>query len=245
MRTIGFTIFFTKIALISPVFGQAKWMPVPSPADTLMKLAIFTPHTKVYDAPWGKQIGIIDRGRVIRLISSEGVWFQFTTKDFPLAWVHWANTQTLQEWAASPRYDSAQAVIIAWEKAVRMLDEEIDSCLNNIIQFRDKIYSGEINPAKGAINIERERAAIEESFRQLYKIERLELLEEAMKVLERKRWAINRGIYFLNKFIYEGDSDSGKSAGEYFDMAQETMYDYSKIMYKLKTKYKLYENLNR
>ena len=54
-----------------------------SASPDVMKLVIFPPEAKVYDAPFGKTKGVIKRGRIIYLLESEGEWIKFTTREYP------------------------------------------------------------------------------------------------------------------------------------------------------------------
>ncbi|NQS98669.1 MAG: hypothetical protein HQ591_09455 [candidate division Zixibacteria bacterium] len=210
-------------------------------SDTLLKLAVFKPHTLVYDNPKGKIIGHIDRGRVIRLLGSEGMWLHFTTWDFNSGWLRWENTVTLDEWANSPRFDSLQTIIIAWERAVKALDEGIDESLAIIQSYRDGISAGEISLSAGIAGIERESVVIENSFRELHQVERTAVLEDAVKALDGKRWALSNGLQYLVEYLREGDEESGTNASNYFDTAENFVYEYTRIIFRLKSTYDLYD----
>ena len=212
-------------------------------SDTLLKLAVFKPHTLVYDNPKGKIIGHLDRGRVIRLLGSEGMWLHFTTYDFDSGWLRWENTVTLDEWADSPRFDSLQTIIIAWERAVKALDEGIDESLANIQSYREGISAGEISLSAGIAGIERESVVIEDSFRELHQVERTAVLEDAVKALDGKRWALNNGLQYLVEYLRDGDEESGTNASNYFDTAEFFVYEYTRIMFRLKSTYDLYNEV--
>lgn len=210
--------------------------------DTLLKLAIFPPEAKVFDAPNGENIGVLKRGRVIKLLGSDGKWLNFTTRDFPDAWVRWEMTQTLEEWANQPSYDQLQAAIVAWEKTVQLMDADIELSLRRIMAARDQLSRGEVSLDSGVSSIQNERAFIEECFRTLYQCYRPEALDEAAEKIDGKRWAINQGLYYLMKLIYEGDTTAGEAAKKYFGMAEEMINQYSLIMFQVKTRYCIYHN---
>ena len=210
-------------------------------SDTLLKLAIFKPHTLVYDNPEGKVIGYLDRGRVVRLLGSEGMWLHFTAYDFDSGWLRWENTVTLDEWAESPPFDSLQTIIIAWEKAVQALNERIDESLANIQSYEDGISTGEISLSAGIAGIERESMVIENSFRELHQVERTTVLEDAVKALDGKRWALNNGLRHLVDYLQDGDEGNGTTASKYFDIAENYVYEYARIIFRLKSNYDLYD----
>ncbi len=211
-------------------------------SDTLLKLVIFPPSAKVFDRPGGENIGTIGRGRVIRLLGSEGKWLNFTTYDFPDAWLRWEYTQTLEEWAECKPFDEMQAIILSWEKAVRAVDDEVQASLLKINEVKERISRGEIALEAGIRAIENERSNIEESFRALYQCETPDMLSAAAEKLDGKRWAINKGLYYLIKYIREGVEADGISATRYFQMTEGIMKQYSRIMFRIKTKYNLYED---
>ena len=209
--------------------------------DTLLKLVVFTPNAKVFDNPNGELIGSIDRGRVIRLLGSEGRWLNFTAQEFTSAWLRWEYTQTLEEWAENPSFDSIQVSIVAWEHVVRKIDSEIEQSLTAINDIRDDISHGKTTIETGIGYLQYESEMIEDSFRELYNHQPPDVLVEAAKLLESKRWAIGQGLEYLVKFIYEGNEEDGIAAGKYFQMAEKMMFQYSKQMFQVKSKYNLYE----
>ena len=209
--------------------------------DTL-KLAIFTPIAKVYQIPNGDSIGVIKRGEVISLLAADGKWMRFTSRQFEDAWVRWENTVTLQEWANQPSFDSLVTSIRIWEQGVRDMENQIDNALDNILVIRKSISDGVIQPKNGIALIERERADIEESFRQLHGLNTPPALEEAAELLQGKRWAINTGLGYLVSFLKEGDEEKGVAAGKYFELAENIMYRYSKAIFQVKTLYNLYDS---
>ena len=226
------------IALMSvlPVFSYQN-----TEGDTLLKLVVFTPEAKVFGRPHGDQIGTIGRGRVIRLLGSDGRWLNFTTVDYTSAWLRWEYTQTLEEWALYPSFDSVQTSIVTWEKVVQSIDSEIELSLENIRTIRDGISQGKISLEAGIGSLENEIDLIEDSFRELHNHQPPEVLSQAAESLESKRWAINQGLNYLMKFIYEGEEESGIAAGKYFQMAEKMMYRYSQQMFQVKSKYNLYD----
>lgn len=235
-------VFLCSAAVIPAVWGNENFLADESaPMDTL-QLAVFTPVTKVYENPGGEWIGVIDRGRVINLLASDGKWLCFTTRDYPKGWIRWENTITLEEWAVSPPFDSIAAIIRIWEIGVQAMEKEIDSALTNILSIREKIADGVVDPNAGIDLIQKERAAIEESFRQLHGLNTPEPLNEAEELLEGKRWAINQGLGYLITFIGNGDEKSGAAAGRYFELAENMMYQYSRAIFQVKSLYKLYNN---
>lgn len=208
--------------------------------DTLLKLAIFTPNAKVFDRPNGEQIGVIDRGRIIRLLSSQDRWLEFTTWEYPSAWLRWEYTQTLEEWDNSPSFNDIQRSILTWEKAVKNVDREIELALNSIIDTRDKIAAGKVSVDYGIIVLENERTQIEDSFRSLHDYDCPDVLEAASEKLDSKRWAINQGLYYLVKYIHKGEEESGIAAGKFFQMAEDMTIQYSQRIFQAKSKYDLY-----
>ena len=211
-------------------------------SDSLLKLAIFKPHTAVYDQPKGHIIGYIDRGRVIRLLASDGMWLNFTTYDYEYGWLRWENTQTLAEWANSPPFDSLQIMIIAWENAVKKLDGKIDSSLQKILELEGKISAGEIELSVGIAKIQREGDHIEDCFRELHQIDKIPALNDAVKALDGKRWAIDYGLRYLMIFLQGGNEEDGAMAGKYFETAEDYVYHYAQAMFRLKSTYELYDN---
>ena len=235
------------LSLISTVFLTVLIFTCPAQCyelaegDTLLKLAIFTPDAKVFDRPNGEQIGTIDRGRVIRLLSSQERWLEFTTWDYPSAWLRWEYTQTLEEWGSSPSFNDIQRSILTWEKAVKNVDREIELSLSSIIDIRDKIAAGKISVDYGIAVLEKERARIEDSFRSLHDYNCPDILDAASEKLDSKRWAIHQGLYYLMKYIYEGEEESGIAAGKFFQRAEDMTIQYSQTIFQVKSKYDLYQ----
>ncbi|MBC8279070.1 MAG: hypothetical protein H8E46_12625 [FCB group bacterium] len=227
--------------IIVPLFAFPVLSFQDAEGDTLLKLVIFTPEAKVFDHPNGDLIGSIDRGRVIRLLGSEGRWLNFTAREFSSAWLRWEYTQTLEEWAQNPPFDSIQVSIVAWEHVVRKIDSEIEQSLTAINNIRNDISQGKTSIEAGIGSLRYESEMIEDSFRELHNHQPPEVLQEAAKLLESKRWAIGQGLDYLMKFIYEGSEEDGIAAGKYFQMAEKMMYQYSKQMFQVKSKYNLYE----
>ena len=228
-------------AIIFPLFADPVFSFQDAEEDTLLKLVIFTPEAKVFDSPSGNLIGSIGRGRVIRLLGSDGRWLTFTVREYSSAWLRWEYTQTLEEWADNPPFDSVQISIAAWEHVVRKIDSEIEQSLTAIKNTRDDISQGKTGIEAGIGSLRFESEMIEDSFRELYNHQPPEVLQEAAQLLESKRWAIGQGLEYLMKFIYEGNEADGVAAGKYFQMAEKVMYQYSKQMFQVKSKYYLYE----
>jgi hypothetical protein len=210
-------------------------------ADTL-KLAVYLPLAKVYDAPGGDSIGVIAYGRVLNLIASQGSWICFTTREFPSGWIRWENTVTLEQWATVPHFDTLAAYIMAWDKGIHSMEAEIDSSLKRILTIREQIAQGKIETAMGIDLIRQERSNIEGSFRQLHYLYTPEPLVDAAELLESKRWALYQGLGYLIHYINYGTEESGQAAGRYFQLAEDLMYEYSKNVFKVKTYYHIYDN---
>ena len=178
---------------------------------------------------------------MIYLLSSQGEWINFTTREYADAWILWESTITLEDWRKLPPYDSTAAYITLWEKGVKEMDTEIDTALAHIVFLRDAIAEGTVTPQEGINLIERERGAIEDSFRRLHRLRAPEPLSTAVELLEGKRWAINQGLGYLIDYLRSGRDENGIAAGKYFEMAENIMYRYSREMFQVKSKYKLYD----
>lgn len=234
-----FWIFLSLAASVQPVFSQQ-----PAEGDTLLKLAIFPPEAKVYDRPDGQVVGLLGRGRVIRLLGAEGKWLNFTTREFYSAWIRWENTQTLEEWSEDT-YEQAQDAIKEWEGTVKLLDTEIENALAAILNVEQQLSQGELTLDQGLFQMKTQRRKIEDSFRTLHNIPRSDLLSEAAEKLDSKRWAIDQGLNYLYLYIQNGKKADGDSASRYFKMAEDFTVQYSHRIFQLKSKYNLYPENNK
>ncbi len=210
-------------------------------SDSLLKLAIFTPQAMVFDHPNGKRIGRIERGRVIELLSSQERWLNFTNKEYQSAWIRWEDTVSLKDWANAPPFDSVQIVVLAWEKGIEAIDREVEEALSRIVALKDNIAEGNMEPVAGVAVLEREREGIEESFRRTHDLDTPLELKRAVEVFGEKRWAIDMGLKYLAKYIREGDPVSAVAAGKYFLFAENRVYWYTRELFRVKSKYKLYD----
>lgn len=206
-----------------------------------LKLAIYIPDTKVYDAPYGKQIGAIDRGRVIRVIESEEEWLHFTTWDYSSGWLKLESTCTIALWRQRPPYETVRKQIREWEKGVRSIDREIDKSLEKILELENRISAGQLTLASGLNRIEREQNAIEDSFRAMHRLTPPDVVSGAVEALERKRWEINRGLCFLIAYLESGENAIGDNARECFTNAEDMARHYSRIMFRIKSIFRLYD----
>lgn len=215
-----------------------------APADTLFKLAIFTPSARVYDRPRGEVMGTIGRGRVIRLLSSQESWLEFTTYDFPRAWIRWEDTITLKEWASAPPFDSVQLAVLAWERGIRAIDREVEEILSRIVELKDRIAAGSLNANYGAAFLDSEHASIEDAFRRMHDLEIPQELQKAAEIFSEKRWAIDMGLKYLSEYFRNSDPANAVAAGKFFEFAENRVYWYSSEIFRVKSKYRLYENVN-
>jgi len=234
------SIFSLTILLITTLAQRSALSYQLAEEDTLLKLAVFPPQAKVFDRPEGELIGYLNRGRVIRLLAAEGKWLNFTTWDFPNAWLRWECTQTLEEWALDAPYDQTQKAILEWERMVKILDAEIDSALAAILDIEQQLSQGEFDLYQGLSALQFQRRKIENSFHALYQLHHPESLNEAAEKLDGKRWAIDQGLNYLCLYIQNGNEEDGASASQYFKLAEEYTVQYSHTIFRLKSKYNLY-----
>ena len=238
-----FQISFLVFIIFECLFGTALAYEF-ADSDSLLKLAIFSPKAKVYDGPNGENIGVIKRGRVIRLVSSQGKWLQFTTWDFKSGWIRWENTITLADWASSPSFDSMQLTVLDWERGIQSVDSEIDSVLAIIVSAKDRLAAGKISLDECLDIIKNQQTELENCFRRIHTLNIPLDLQDAANFLDEKRWAINKGLDYLMDYIKNGVNEQGIAAGKFFQLAENTMYQYAREMYRIKTKYNLYSDVN-
>jgi hypothetical protein len=71
--------------------------------------------------------------------------------------------------------------------------------------------------------------------------DKVEVLQEAKSAMENKHQAINSGLQYLMRFILSGKPEDANFAGYHFQLAQNAIDEYSRIIFQVKTEYGLYK----
>lgn len=207
-------------------------------------MAVYVPVTEIRNSPDGEPIGIISRGRVIEVLENEDLWLHFRTWDYPSAWIRLEAVCSLEQWIIRPPFETVSRDIIRWESEIKIIDRNVETALKKILNIQNEAAAGKIPINTSIARIEKERRIIEDSFRAMHEMEHPDVLVTAVESLEKKRWKIDQGLRYLMEYLKTGDQSIGDKARLCFANAENETYQYARILSRIKSVFRLYEENN-